>query len=136
MLKENNFSIQRAKRGQASYHRGWRAEILAAGYLMLRGYWIYHLRYRRRSGEIDIIARKGRVFVAVEVKARPNLQLGHESMNDAEWRRRRNAMAEFIRQKKRAGYSIRFDLIIVAPYLQIQHTEAAWQDNWSSQAHY
>ncbi|HRJ12185.1 MAG TPA: YraN family protein [Alphaproteobacteria bacterium] len=120
----------RQTRGSASYRRGIRAELIALVHLMAKGYWPHALRYRCKGGEVDIIARKGDIFAAIEVKARPNLLLGHESMNEFEWHRRRAAMAHFIRRKRQGKYTIRFDLIIVAPYFQIQHLEAAWQSRF------
>ncbi|MEO0501369.1 MAG: YraN family protein [Pseudomonadota bacterium] len=50
--------------------RGRRAETLAAWYLRLKGYRILGRRLRTRGGEIDIVARRGRTIVFVEVKAR------------------------------------------------------------------
>jgi len=45
-------------------------ESKACRYLMLRGYRILERNYSCRMGEIDIIARKGRFIVFVEVKLR------------------------------------------------------------------
>lgn len=121
---------QRMARGSASYRRGMRAEFAALAYLIGKGYLPHALRYRCKMGEIDLIVQKGPLFIAVEVKSRPNMVLGHESMNEYEWRRRRAAMAHFMQRKKTGKYSIRFDLIVVAPYFRIQHLEAAWQNNF------
>ena len=45
-------------------------EKLARRYLRFRGYWITDKNYRTGHGEIDIVARKGRYIVFVEVKTR------------------------------------------------------------------
>jgi len=58
---------------------GRRAERLAALYLLLKGYRILARNYRTKSGEIDIVARKRRVVIAVEVKQRLTLAAAHES---------------------------------------------------------
>ena len=42
----------------------------ACGQLRCRGYRILARRYRVPAGEIDLIARRGRVLAAIEVKAR------------------------------------------------------------------
>lgn len=44
-------------------------ESIAEGYLMRRGYVIVEKNYRKPWGELDIVAKKGRVLHFVEVKA-------------------------------------------------------------------
>jgi putative endonuclease len=51
-------------------------EDLACAELERRGYAVLARRYRRRGGEIDIIARDGSTIVFVEVKAREGRQFG------------------------------------------------------------
>lgn len=121
---------QRQQRGAEGYRRGMRAEWMALAYLIGKGYLPHAMRWRCAAGEIDLIVQKGDVFAAIEVKSRPNIELGHEAMQETDWQRRRAAMAQFMRRKKHGKYSIRFDLIIVTPYFQIQHLEAAWQSHF------
>lgn len=45
-------------------------EKLARRYLWLHGYFITEKNYRSRHGEIDIIAKRGKYIVFVEVKTR------------------------------------------------------------------
>ena len=54
------------KRGEL----GSRGEQLAVEYLIDRGYTILHRNYRRKFGEIDIIARHQKTLVFAEVKTR------------------------------------------------------------------
>ncbi len=49
---------------------GSAGESAAAAYLKRRGYAIVGQNYKCRFGEIDVIARKGRYIVFVEVKTR------------------------------------------------------------------
>ncbi len=51
---------------------GRRAEFLSAWLLRLKGFRIIARHWKCSSGEIDIIARRGRLLVFVEVKARGN----------------------------------------------------------------
>src|SRR5438309_11157615 len=51
-------------------------EDLACRELERRGYAIIARRYRRRGGEVDIIARDGPTLVFVEVKARESRAFG------------------------------------------------------------
>ena len=55
---------------------GKHGEELACRELERRGYAIIARRYRRRGGEIDIIARDGETIVFVEVKAREDHAFG------------------------------------------------------------
>ena len=55
------------------------AEGLSAWGLRLKGYRILARGFRVPVGEIDIIARRGRVLVFVEVKARNDLTAAAES---------------------------------------------------------
>ena len=48
---------------------GTKAEQIAGTYLQQKGYEVLQYKYRKKWGEIDIIARKGDVMVFVEVKA-------------------------------------------------------------------
>ena len=54
-------------------------EDLACQELERRGYAIVARRYRRRGGELDIIARDGKTMVFVEVKAREGRAFGEAS---------------------------------------------------------
>ncbi len=63
-----------------AYGRGRRAETLAAWWLRLKGYRILARGFRVASGEIDLIARRGRVLVHVEVKARASLEEAREAL--------------------------------------------------------
>ncbi|MFW5833612.1 MAG: YraN family protein, partial [Pseudomonadota bacterium] len=50
--------------------RGHDAEARAAWWLRLKGFRILACRYRTPVGEIDLVARRGRLLVFVEVKYR------------------------------------------------------------------
>ena len=79
---------------------GRRAERLAALYLLLKGYRILARNYRTKSGEIDIVARKRRVIIAVEVKQRLTLDAAHESISANSERRIANALEQFVAARK------------------------------------
>jgi putative endonuclease len=51
-------------------HAGAQAEALAAEYLARRGLAIVERNWRRRCGELDLVARDGDVLVFVEVRLR------------------------------------------------------------------
>ena len=77
---------ERADRRLAE-RRGRRAETLAAWYLRLKGYRILARRYRTPVGEIDLIARRGRLVAFVEVKQRPSDAEGAEAITATSRRR-------------------------------------------------
>ena len=55
---------------------GARAEALAAAYLVRQGLAIVARNFRTRAGEIDLVARDGRVLVFVEVRLRRSANFG------------------------------------------------------------
>ncbi len=133
---QKNKNPVRMTRGAASHRRGWLAEYQAVLHLIFKGYFPCAMRFRPPKntgrGEIDIIVRRGKLFVAVEVKARPNLALGHEAMRAEDWQRRAATMADFMRRYQHQKYSVRFDLVVVNPYFQLNHVESAWQPEFSA----
>ncbi|GAB3565470.1 YraN family protein [Spirosoma luteolum] len=56
---------------------GNQGEAAAARYLHEQGYEILTRNYRHQHAEIDLIARKGKLLVFVEVKTRTNLSYGN-----------------------------------------------------------
>jgi len=55
---------------------GRKGEDIAASWLSEHGYAIITRNYRRRFGEVDIIARQGEYLVFIEVKTRSSRQFG------------------------------------------------------------
>jgi putative endonuclease len=94
---------------------GKMGEDLACGELERRGYAIVARRYRRRSGELDIIARDGDTIVFVEVKSRRGQAFGHAA-EAVDFRKRRRiaqlAKGYLIRQRL-TGRPCRFDVVSV-----------------------
>jgi putative endonuclease len=100
----------------AAYRRGLFAETLAAWLLRVRLYRILARRYRTPSGEIDLIARRGRTIVFVEVKSRPSEIEALEAVG-AKARRRIVRAAELwlAAHPDAAGFDLRFDVVLVVP---------------------
>src|SRR5262245_24383467 len=63
---------------QMAFRTGISAESRAAAFLIAKGFRILARRYRTPVGEIDIVARRRRLLVFVEVKAR-------DKFDDAAW---------------------------------------------------
>jgi putative endonuclease len=100
----------------AAFRFGLSAESRAAMLLVAKGYRIAARRWKTPFGEIDIVARRRRELVFVEVKARDRLDDAAEAVT-ARGKRRIIAAAEFwlVRHPDDAAREIRFDVILVAP---------------------
>lgn len=95
---------------------GRRAEWAAALWLMLKGYQIVAFRLKGPAGEIDILARRGRVLAAVEVKRRPTLDQALLALKPGQHRRLRAAAGAVARHRPAlAGLDLRIDMVALAP---------------------
>lgn len=115
-------------RRRAHERLGRNAETIAIWWLRLRGYRILQRRLRTRVGEIDILARRGRLVVAVEVKARPDAIIGREAVGIRQQRRIARAAEQFLaRQPGALQLGLRFDIVIVSPWRLPVHVRDAWR---------
>jgi putative endonuclease len=94
---------------------GKMGEDLACAELERRGYAIIARRYRRRSGEVDIIARDGPTLVFVEVKAREGLGFGAGGEAVTALKRRRIAAIalDYLARHRLTEAACRFDVVSV-----------------------
>jgi putative endonuclease len=90
-------------------------EDLACRELQRRGYAILTRRYRRRVGELDIVARDGRTLVFVEVKARDGLEFGAggEAVTAVKRRRMVGVAEEYLVRHRLVGCRCRFDVVSI-----------------------
>ena len=92
------------------------AELKALLMLVMKGYWPMARRYLASSGEIDLVMRRGRTIVAVEVKARPTIDLAAAAVTPAKLRSIGAAMRKFRAERRLGdGYDFRCDAVLVAP---------------------
>ena len=77
----------RARSRQAAYRYGHVAEAAAALLLMAKGFRLLARRYKTPLGEIDLIAKRGKRIVFVEVKARPTFDEALDSVGPESERR-------------------------------------------------
>jgi putative endonuclease len=101
-------SISQQERGK----RGRRAEKAVARRLWWEGYRILERNYATRSGEVDIIARKGDTVAFVEVRSR---QEGSEvpprdTVTYAKQKRIHSAASAFLKAKRLNEVSVRYDI--------------------------
>jgi putative endonuclease len=108
--------------------RGRAAETLCVWILRAKGYRILARRFRVPSGEIDVIARRGRSLVAIEVKARSRLDIAAEAVSSAQRRRVARALEHFLaRRPDLARLDPRFDVMLVVPRRWPRHLRDAWR---------
>jgi putative endonuclease len=100
----------------AAFRLGVSAESRAAFFLIAKTYRIVARRYRTPFGEIDIVARRRRALVFVEVKARDTLDEAVEAVSERGKRRIVDAAHFWLAQHPGdMDAEIRFDVIVVAP---------------------
>ena len=115
-------------RRSRAYLRGLNAEFLSVWLLRLKGYEVLARRFRGPSGEIDIVAKRGRLIAAVEVKARPTLEEAMVSISPRQQRRIARTLLYFqARNPSLAGLNYRFDLIWVCAWRWPRHILDAWR---------
>jgi putative endonuclease len=123
-------SEARRLRGSAARLSGRRGEVLAALWLMAKGYRILAFRLRLRQGEIDLLAMRRGVLVAVEVKARASLEAALEAVTPAQRQRLRRALRAFVGRRRRyATAELRLDLLALAPGRFPRHIQGAWNED-------
>ena len=108
--------------------RGRTAEFYAVWWLRLKGYAILDKRFKRPSGEIDIIAKRGRILAFIEVKQRPEISDAQSAVTEKSWQRI-SRTAELWAAKRPAAQSMdwRFDLIAISPARSPKHFRDYWR---------
>lgn len=105
-----------ARNRQRAEQRGRLSETIAVWWLRLKGYRILARRHRTPLGEIDIIARRGRLVVFVEVKARGAVGAAVHSVTPEAARRIRAASDLWLSRRPDAHLlSQRYDIIAITP---------------------
>ena len=106
----------------AAFQRGLSAESRAALLLIAKGYRILARRWKTPFGEIDIVARRRRGLVFVEVKARGSVDEAVEAVTERTKRRIVGAAELWLaRHPRYANRGIRFDVIVVTPGKMPRH---------------
>ena len=120
---------ERRARGTAARLSGRRAEVVAALWLMAKGYRILGFRLATPLGEIDLLAQRRGVLAVIEVKSRTSLEAALEAVTYEQRSRLRRAGAHIA--ASRAGLrdaTVRLDLLALAPGRLPRHVLNAWAD--------
>jgi putative endonuclease len=115
------------ERRRRAVRTGRWAETLCVFVLCLKGYRILARDLRTPVGEVDIVARRGRVVAFVEVKARATLNDAATALG-GEQRRRIARAAEYVRASRPElrDADVRFDVMLVVPWRLPVHIMNAW----------
>jgi putative endonuclease len=91
---------------------GSAGEEIAGRYLEENGFEIADRNWRTRSGELDIVARRGKMLVFVEVKTRRSKTFGspEEAVTPAKARKIRQLASEYLSTVSHSD-EVRFDVI-------------------------
>jgi putative endonuclease len=94
---------------------GAQGEDLAVDYLKKKGLTIRIRNYRKKTGEIDIIAQDGQCLVFIEVKTRKSLRFGqpYESVTLTKQAQISRVALDYITRNKLHDQPIRFDVISI-----------------------
>jgi putative endonuclease len=110
-----------------AFQLGVSAETRAAMLLIAKAYRIIERRWKTPLGEIDIVARRRRTLVFVEVKARETFDAAAEAVT-ARGKQRIIGAAEFwlASHPDDVNSEIRFDVILVVPGKMPRHIANAF----------
>jgi len=111
---------------QAAERRGRTGERAAGWWLRLKGWRILDRRVRTPAGEVDLIARRGRMIAFVEVKTRATAAELDFAIDMRRLARVAAAAEILAGHYAGPGDDIRVDVILIAPGHAPRHIENAW----------
>lgn len=112
----------------SGHKKGLMAEMRAALHLRRQGFEVLASRYKTPCGEIDLVAKKGKLLVFVEVKKRKSEQEAAEAIDSRNQKRVADAAALYLQEYPDYNdCDMRFDAIIFYGALGVRHIEGAWE---------
>ena len=116
---------------KSNHARGHFAEKIACLYLMLHGWWPVELNFTvgrgTGAGEVDLIMKRGKTLIFVEVKYRPTFVQAIEAITIQNQIRVSKSSAVFLQyHPKYRSFRIRYDAILLAPHKWPKHLKNAW----------
>ncbi len=112
---------------KTSYSIGKNAENQACDYLQKKGYKIVKQNYKTKIGEIDVLASKKDILIAIEVKYRKDEYNLPYVISAKQMARIQDALLLFQQNNQEyKDYNLRFDAIFISKN-NINHIENAWE---------
>jgi putative endonuclease len=121
-------TARRRASGARARRTGRASEIVAAFWLMAKGWRILAMNLKTHGVEIDLLARKGGVLAVVEVKARATLDAALAAVTPDQQARLHRAGLALAARPQSTGLSLRLDLVALAPGRLPRHIPNAWPD--------
>ena len=120
-------TAQPSKRAVAE-KAGRRGEAIAAFLLQLKGYVIVGRRVKNVRGEIDLIARRGKILAFVEVKMRQKITDPATILTPRQMQRITNGATGWAATRAWTGACRwRYDFVLVTPWRWPVHIRDAWR---------
>ncbi len=111
---------------RAAETSGREGETRAAWYLRLKGWQILDRRIRTPAGEVDLVAKRGKLIAFVEVKTRRSAAELDFAIDEFRLARVAAAAEYLMPRYATNGEDIRVDVILIAPGTLPRHIENAW----------
>jgi putative endonuclease len=106
--------------------QGRHGERLAAWWLRLQGWRIVGQRVKTRRGEIDLIAKRGKTLVFIEVKTRGDAAALALAIDEYRLRRVVGAAEALVARYGAGAEEIRIDVMLVRPWRWPVHLKNVW----------
>lgn len=103
-------SVEKRRQAEAA---GRRAETLAAWFLRCKGYRVLERGFRTPMGEIDLIVKRGRTVVFVEVKRRESRDAALYAVTRKQRHRIEAAAGAYLARYAGAAPDVRFDIVAI-----------------------
>jgi putative endonuclease len=116
----------RVRDRRAAELRGRDGETRAAWFLRAKGWRILDQRVRTAAGEIDLVAKRGKLIAFVEVKTRATAAELDFAIDEHRLARVAAAAEMLAPRYATAGEDIRIDVVLIAPRAWPRHIENAW----------
>ena len=107
--------------------RGRRGETMAAWWLRVHGWRVLAMRVKTRVGEVDLIARRGKILAFIEVKTRTKQADLAYAVDEYRLRRVAAAAQALLPRYAKPDDGVRIDVILIAPWSRPQHVEDVWR---------
>jgi putative endonuclease len=111
---------------RAAETRGRDGEARAAWFLRAKGWRILDQRVRTPAGEVDLVARRGKLVAFVEVKTRKTSAELDYAIDEHRLSRVAAAAEMLAPRYLGAGDDMRVDVVLIAPRAWPRHIENAW----------